>query len=233
MKLGTYISAIGLIALLGACALDAGSQDSAPGVSEADAAVTTPWQYVSASAFWTRGMRVKPNTYLGEYLDYAGGEWYSPPGPQFRWFDAIYFNELTDNSLWAVIQVSGLPAGTYGVQMHQSNDTGNHGAALGPIWNPSHVMGHHTFATHPSGVETGSLGNVVVDATGSGSLIIRTTRMKMEKIAEPVHFLPNSPWQHSVCVFSRPDDGITQPDGNVGVPLVCGGIYGTDGQDGE
>jgi Cu-Zn family superoxide dismutase len=114
--------------------------------------------------------------------------------------------------------VSGLPAGEHGMHIHQTPDcTGADFQSAGPHFNPTHTQ---HGVENPAGPHLGDLGNLVVNADGSGEFV---------EFAQGVTIGPgpNSLLNQggaSLVIHSRPDDRHSNPAGQAGDGVACGVI---------
>ncbi|OCT17050.1 hypothetical protein A8709_23965 [Paenibacillus pectinilyticus] len=116
------------------------------------------------------------------------------------------------------VQVSGLPPGVHGIHIHEKavceaptfDSAGSH-------FNPQKK--EHGFL-NPKGFHAGDLPNLVVDAQGNG------TFRAVTKSAVLVPDKPNSlikPDGFSLVIHEKEDDLKTDPSGNSGKRIACGG----------
>ena len=114
-----------------------------------------------------------------------------------------------------VVHVENAPPGLHGLHIHEKGDCSDFEAKnAGGHFNP-------TGADHAGPMDekhhAGDLGNIEVQADGTGTLVI-TSKMLTVKDG------PNSVIGRSVIFHEKADDLKTQPTGNAGGRLACGVI---------
>jgi Cu-Zn family superoxide dismutase len=114
------------------------------------------------------------------------------------------------------IKVTGLPAGTHAVHLHEKGDCSDPEAkAAGAHWNPSNEAhgrwGHGAF-------HHGDIGNLEANAKGEATLTFSTD---LWTIGGPAS---SDIIGRSVIVHEKADDFQTQPTGNAGGRVGCGVI---------
>jgi len=121
-------------------------------------------------------------------------------------------NQITEVALR--VEVAGLAPGSHGIAITdaasctRSNSFAPHfdprGGLHGVLWD---VVGH-----------AGDLGNIDVDATGRGLILIQPiTAFGLKTI-----------YKKALMVYAAGDDGVTQPDGGAGAVILCGIIHASD-----
>lgn len=122
-----------------------------------------------------------------------------------------------------VLNVARLPAGEHGVHVHQTGQCDPPDfASAGPHFNPT--TRQHGFE-NPQGSHAGDLPNMVVDASGRGTLsaIARGVTLAGEG-ANSLH----KPGGTALVVHAARDDYRTDPSGNSGARIACGVIPAGD-----
>lgn len=114
------------------------------------------------------------------------------------------------------IEVTELPAGTYGAHIHMTGrcDAPDF-ASAGGHWNP---MSRQHGSENPQGPHMGDLPNLVVDAGGTGSLLFDVPHGTLRG---GDHGLLDADGA-AVIVHASPDDYRTDPSGNSGARIACG-----------
>lgn len=112
-----------------------------------------------------------------------------------------------------VVDVSGAPAGTHAVHLHEKGDCSAPDAtSAGGHFNPTNTTHGAPHAEHH---HAGDFGNMTVDADGKGHLEIHADMLT-------VAAGPNSVLGHAIIVHANADDMVTQPTGNAGGRIGCG-----------
>jgi len=125
-----------------------------------------------------------------------------------------HFQEVKGGVL-VTIDVSGAPAGWHAVHVHEKGDcSAADGTSAGGHFNPS-AMDHGS--PHASAHHAGDLGNMLVQADGTGHHAIF------------MHELSVAPGDHSVVgrgiiMHADADDLVSQPTGAAGGRIACGEI---------
>ncbi|PKO99365.1 MAG: superoxide dismutase [Bacteroidetes bacterium HGW-Bacteroidetes-2] len=113
---------------------------------------------------------------------------------------------------------SGLQEGTHAIHLHEKADcTAADGTSSGGHWNP-------TFEQHgkwgdTSGYHKGDIGNFNADAQGNGEVAFKTNEWCIGCGDEKKDILGKA-----IIVHAGTDDFVTQPTGNAGGRISCGGI---------
>jgi Cu-Zn family superoxide dismutase len=136
------------------------------------------------------------------------------------------FEKVAGDQIKLTVTVSNVMpvSAQHGIHIHANGDCGDSsdgdggtvvGGAAGGHWNPE---GHE----HGSSVDTnhlGDIGNIMVDANGSGSLTFMTAHWEMGTGAA------NDILNHALVLHAGTDDGATQPTGNSGGRIGCAVIH--------
>jgi len=115
-------------------------------------------------------------------------------------------------------EVSNLSPGMHAVHLHENSDcSADDASSAGGHWNP-------TFAKHgkwgdPEGYHRGDIGNFEADENGSMIIKFETDQWCIGCDDESKNILGKS-----IIIHVDPDDYVTQPTGNAGGRLICGGI---------
>ncbi|MAP55005.1 superoxide dismutase family protein [Altibacter sp.] len=115
-------------------------------------------------------------------------------------------------------KVEGLDPGTHAIHIHESADcSAADGSSAGGHWNP-------TFAPHgkwgdAGGYHKGDIGNFEADESGSGSISMQTDEWCIGCGDEKKDILGKS-----IIVHQGADDFKSQPSGDAGARVSCGGI---------
>ena len=113
------------------------------------------------------------------------------------------------------VQAAGLPAGHYGVHIHEvGRCEGPAFASAGGHWNPT---GRQHGRLNPAGHHLGDLDNLDVDQDGAGRLEFTIAGAEMSGASGL--FDANGA---SLVIHAAPDDYRTDPSGNSGARIACG-----------
>ena len=117
-----------------------------------------------------------------------------------------------------VAELTGLEPGTHAIHIHEKSDcSAADGTSTGGHWNP-------TFADHgkwgdESGYHKGDIGNMEADENGNASISMKTDEWCIGCGDENKDILGKS-----IIVHQGADDFTTQPTGDAGGRISCGGI---------
>lgn len=115
-------------------------------------------------------------------------------------------------------KISGLEPGTHAIHIHEKADcSAPDGKSAGGHWNP-------TFEEHgkwgdDDGYHKGDIGNFEADDDGNGTVTMTTDEWCIGCDDETKNILGKS-----IIVHQGADDFITQPAGDAGARVSCGGI---------
>jgi len=116
----------------------------------------------------------------------------------------------TASGVVVLVQVQHAAPGEHGVHVHEKGDCSDPAAtSAGPHFNPK-------AAAHHGGVSTpvrhgGDLGNMQVDASGNGLLVVAVSDLNMDNVVG-----------RAVVVHEKKDDLQSDPAGNSGARVACG-----------
>jgi len=118
-----------------------------------------------------------------------------------------------DGGVDVVVDVSGAPAGTHAVHLHEKGDCSAPDAtSAGGHFNPTNVP--HGAPDAPQH-HAGDFGNMTVGADGKGHLTLHSGMLTVGPG-------PGSVIGHAIIVHANADDMTTQPTGNAGGRIGCG-----------
>lgn len=123
-----------------------------------------------------------------------------------------------DGVVTLVFKGEGFTPGTHAIHIHEKADcSAADGTSTGGHWNP-------TFQPHgkwgdAGGYHKGDIGNFVADENGNASLTFSTDQWCLGCPDENSNLIG-----HSVIIHEKQDDFTTQPTGNAGGRINCGGI---------
>src|SRR6266404_5313488 len=111
-----------------------------------------------------------------------------------------------------LVTVQDASPGQHGVHIHEKGDCADPAAMnAGAHFNPTHAA-HHGGSSTPVR-HAGDLGNINVDASGRGLLVVTVSDLSMENVVG-----------RAVIVHEKVDDLQTDPAGNSGARVACGVI---------
>jgi Cu-Zn family superoxide dismutase len=125
-----------------------------------------------------------------------------------------------------VADVTGVsPPGNHGFHVHENGkcerDPGKDFASAGGHFNPA---GTPHACPDAASHHAGDLGNIVINADGTGHVDITTSALSLSGASSVVG--------RAVILHAAPDDCATQPTGNAGGRLACG-VIAASGADGH
>lgn len=132
-------------------------------------------------------------------------------------FGKVYFNEV-DGKVTLEAKFIDLEPGTHAVHIHENADCSSpDGKSAGGHWNP-------TFENHgkwgdKNGYHKGDIGNIEADENGYASLSMQTDEWCIGCGDEKKDILGKS-----IIVHQGVDDYVSQPSGDAGARISCGGI---------
>jgi Cu-Zn family superoxide dismutase len=113
---------------------------------------------------------------------------------------------------------SGLTPGTHAVHIHEKADCSSpDGTSTGGHWNPT--MEKHGKWGDADGYHKGDIGNVVAEDDGTATLSMQTDEWCIGCDDETKNIIGKS-----IIVHQGVDDFTTQPTGDAGGRVSCGGI---------
>ncbi|WP_026451518.1 superoxide dismutase family protein [Aequorivita capsosiphonis] len=113
---------------------------------------------------------------------------------------------------------SGLKPGTHAIHLHEKADCSSEdGKSSGGHWNPTHQK--HGKWGDSDGYHKGDIGNFEADADGNGSISMQTDEWCIGCGDENKDILGKA-----VIVHAGTDDFTTQPTGDAGGRVACGGV---------
>lgn len=114
--------------------------------------------------------------------------------------------------------LQGLPPGVHGIHLHSTGQCVPPFESAGPHWNP--IGRQHGFE-NPRGPHAGDMPNITVNADGSATVRVATQGGTLHGSAGLL-----DADGASVVVHEQADDYRTDPAGNSGPRLFCGGLTG-------
>jgi Cu-Zn family superoxide dismutase len=129
----------------------------------------------------------------------------------------VFFKEA--NGLVTVtVVVDGLTEGTHAIHIHEKADcSAADGTSSGGHWNPT-AQPHGKWGS-PEGYHKGDIGNMEVGADGKGTMTMSTNEWCID-CGDPNKDILGK----AIIVHEGTDDFVTQPTGNAGGRVSCGGI---------
>lgn len=129
----------------------------------------------------------------------------------------VFFNE--QNGLVTMTAVmNGLTEGTHAIHIHEKSDCSSpDGTSAGGHWNPTGQP--HGKWKSPEGFHKGDIGNFEVGADGKGTITMLTDEWCIG-CGDPNKDIIGK----GIIVHAVADDFVTQPTGNAGGRVSCGGV---------
>jgi Cu-Zn family superoxide dismutase len=129
----------------------------------------------------------------------------------------VFFKEA--NGLVTVTVVAnGLTEGTHAIHIHEKADcSAADGTSSGGHWNPT-AQPHGKWGS-PEGYHKGDIGNMEVGADGKGTMTMSTNEWCID-CGDPNKDVLGK----AIIMHDGTDDFVTQPTGNAGGRVSCGGI---------
>lgn len=113
---------------------------------------------------------------------------------------------------------SGLKPGTHAIHIHEKSDCSSaDGKSAGGHWNPTHQK--HGKWGAADGYHKGDIGNFEADADGNGSISMQTDEWCIDCGDVNKDII-----SHGIIVHEGTDDFTSQPSGDAGSRVACGGI---------
>lgn len=143
------------------------------------------------------------------------------------------FAEGADGVVTVIVEVQGLPEGEHGLHVHETglceppfksagghfNPTGAmHGAP--PTVEGGQLSDASPVADHQMG-HAGDLGNITVNADGSGTATVQTDRFTLSDGEFSLQDMDGS----AIVVHAGTDDLMTDPSGDSGDRIACGVVF--------
>lgn len=130
--------------------------------------------------------------------------------------NAVFTEE--DGAVTMVAVLSGLTEGEHAIHLHEKADcSADDGSSAGGHWNPTNQP--HGKWGSPDGYHKGDIGNFKADANGNGTITITTDEWCIDCGDSNKDIVGKS-----VIVHEGVDDFVSQPSGDAGGRVSCGGI---------
>ncbi len=130
---------------------------------------------------------------------------------------SVTFTE-EDGVVKMVASFSGLQEGTHAIHLHEKADcSADDGTSTGGHWNPTREQ--HGKWGDPAGYHKGDIGNFEADAQGNGEVNFETDEWCIGCEDDTKNIIGKA-----VIVHTGEDDFVTQPTGDAGGRISCGGI---------
>lgn len=128
-----------------------------------------------------------------------------------------YFSE-ENGTVTFEAKFSGLKPGIHAIHLHEKADcSSDDGKSSGGHWNPTHQK--HGKWGDPEGYHKGDIGNFEADSEGMGKISMKTDEWCIGCGDENKDILGKA-----IIVHEGTDDFVTQPTGDAGGRIACGGI---------
>lgn len=122
------------------------------------------------------------------------------------------------NSVIMQLKAEGLTPGLHAIHLHEKADcSAPDGTSTGGHWNPTHEP--HGKWGSPNGYHRGDIGNITADANGKAVLTFETDQWCLTCDDVTKNIIGKA-----VIIHQSVDDFTTQPTGNAGGRISCGGI---------
>ena len=129
----------------------------------------------------------------------------------------LIFKEV-DGVVSLEAKFQGLTAGMHAIHIHEKADCSSvDGKSAGGHWNPTFT--NHGKWGNEGGYHKGDIGNFEVDESGYGKRIMETTEWCIGCEDDTKNILGKA-----IIVHQGTDDFISQPSGDAGTRIICGGI---------
>jgi Cu-Zn family superoxide dismutase len=116
------------------------------------------------------------------------------------------------------VMLNGLTEGTHAIHIHEKADCSSpDGTSAGGHWNPT-AQPHGKWKS-PEGFHKGDIGNIEVGPDGKGTITMSTDEWCIG-CGDPNKDILGK----GIIVHDAADDFVTQPTGNAGGRISCGGI---------
>lgn len=130
----------------------------------------------------------------------------------------VVFKENNDGVVTMKATFSNMTPGTHAIHLHEKADCSSEdGTSAGGHWNPTHEK--HGKWGDAEGYHKGDIGNFEVDQDGNGKLTFETDEWCIGCDDNTKNIIGKS-----VIVHESPDDFVSQPTGDAGGRVSCGGI---------
>lgn len=124
----------------------------------------------------------------------------------------------TEGLVTLEVKLSGLTPGTHAIHIHEKADCSSpDGKSTGGHWNPTHEQHGKWGATE--GYHKGDIGNIVADEKGEAKITMQTDEWCIGCDDEKKDIIGKA-----IIVHQGVDDFVTQPTGDAGGRVSCGGI---------
>lgn len=129
----------------------------------------------------------------------------------------VHFSE-NNGKVSMEAKFTGLTPGTHAIHLHEKADcSAADGSSAGGHWNPTHER--HGKWGDAEGYHKGDIGNLEADADGNATLKMETDEWCISCDDENKNILGKS-----IIVHEGVDDFVSQPTGDAGGRVSCGGI---------
>ncbi len=123
-----------------------------------------------------------------------------------------------DGTVKLLATLKGLTPGEHAIHIHESSDCSSpDGKSAGGHWNPTNEP--HGKWGAPEGYHKGDIGNFTADENGNATISFETDQWCIDCENPSKNILGKA-----IIVHANPDDFTTQPTGNAGGRVSCGGI---------
>jgi Cu-Zn family superoxide dismutase len=118
-----------------------------------------------------------------------------------------------------------LPAGTHGIHFHQVGKCEGGATAFSTAGGHYNPLNKEHGLSNPNGPHAGDAPNIVIPASGVGTVSFTTDRVTLTAGATSLFDADGS----SIVVHANADDQVSQPSGNSGARIACGVVQRLSG----
>ena len=130
--------------------------------------------------------------------------------------NVVFTEENGSVKMTAVL--SGLKPGTHAIHIHENADcSADDGTSAGGHWNPTHEK--HGKWGDAEGYHRGDIGNFEADDSGNGTITMTTDEWYIDCVDDTKNIVGKG-----IIVHEGADDFTSQPSGDSGSRVSCGGI---------
>src|SRR5699024_1000436 len=130
----------------------------------------------------------------------------------------VLFTEMENGVVRMRAKFSNMTPGTHAIHLHEKADCSSEdGTSAGGHWNPTNEK--HGKWGDPEGYHKGDIGNFEVDEDGNGELTFETDEWCIGCDDDTKNIVGKA-----VIIHESPDDFVSQPTGDAGGRVSCGGI---------
>lgn len=130
----------------------------------------------------------------------------------------VTFTTADNGEVTMTATLTGLEPGTHAIHLHENADcSADDGTSAGGHWNPTNEK--HGKWGDAEGYHKGDIGNFEADADGNGSITFTTDEWCIDCEDPNMNIVGKG-----IIVHQGTDDFTSQPSGDAGARISCGGI---------